>query len=452
MSDKLPEYLVQGEQARLFPVLSTTSKEGRTTSIVLACLAKVDEFGANLMQSIGQRAGVRTKLETYTEVVLKNRPTDSKDRPDGLIILRTGKREWKALVEAKIGSSELEAPQIEKYRRLAKDNGIDAVISISNQFTTTPTSHPIEDVQKSKSRIPVFHWSWMYILTIADLLISQENVADTDQSMLLNELRRFLSHESAGVKGFHRMPKEWVEINRLVSSGGVIPAKSPDATAVVSAWHQETRDLSFILSRMTETHVSERLSRKHQNDLTLRAKDEISALRDNQHLTASLEIPDAAAPLEVTADITRRCIDVGMTLRATEDKVTTKARLNWLLKQIKIDNTDDLFIRLMWPGRNDPTQFPAAILKEDPDKAAEGKDNLAPHSFHVFHSKHLGARFTQQANFITDLEDIVPAFYRDIGSNLTAWKKSAPKIKEDRSSAQDVSTDAIAEDAKGYTP
>lgn len=157
MSDKLPEYLVQGEQARLFPVLSTTSKEGRTTSIVLACLAKVDEFGANLMQSIGQRAGVRTKLETYTEVVLKNRPTDSKDRPDGLIILRTGKREWKALVEAKIGSSELEAPQIEKYRRLAKDNGIDAVISISNQFTTTPTSHPIEDVQKSKSRIPVFH-------------------------------------------------------------------------------------------------------------------------------------------------------------------------------------------------------------------------------------------------------------------------------------------------------
>ncbi len=330
MSDKLPEYLVQGEQARLFPVLSTTSKEGRTTSIVLACLAKVDEFGANLMQSIGQRAGVRTKLETYTEVVLKNRPTDSKDRPDGLIILRTGKREWKALVEAKIGSSELEAPQIEKYRRLAKDNGIDAVISISNQFTTTPTSHPIEDVQKSKSRIPVFHWSWMYILTIADLLISQENVADTDQSMLLNELRRFLSHESAGVKGFHRMPKEWVEINRLVSSGGVIPAKSPDATAVVSAWHQETRDLSFILSRMTETHVSERLSRKHQNDLTLRAKDAISALRDNQHLTASLEIPDAAAPLEVTTDITRRCIDVGMTLRATEDKVTTKARLNWL--------------------------------------------------------------------------------------------------------------------------
>ena len=42
---KLPEIAKQGEEARLFPVLATTSKEGRTTSIVLACLNKVEEFG-----------------------------------------------------------------------------------------------------------------------------------------------------------------------------------------------------------------------------------------------------------------------------------------------------------------------------------------------------------------------------------------------------------------------
>lgn len=52
MTEKLPEYLIQGEQARLFPVLATTSKEGRTTSIVLACLAKIDEFGAALLARV----------------------------------------------------------------------------------------------------------------------------------------------------------------------------------------------------------------------------------------------------------------------------------------------------------------------------------------------------------------------------------------------------------------
>jgi hypothetical protein len=38
--------------------------------------------------------------------------------------------------------------------------------------------------------------------------------------------------------------------------------------------------------------------------------------------------------------------------------------------------------------------------------------HVAPHSFHIFYSKHLTARFAQQTNFIVDLEIIVPAFYR----------------------------------------
>jgi len=208
MSEKLPEYLTQGEPTRLFPVLATTSKEGRTTSIFLACLAKIDEFGASLLNSLGQKVGVRSKIETYTEVVCKNHAPDIKDRPDGLIVLRTGNREWRALVEAKVGSNELIPEQIEKYRQLAKDNAIDCVISISNQFATSPSLHPLQEVQKSRSKIPVFHWSWMYVLTEADLLLNQNSVSDSDQRLLLNELRRFLTHESAGVKGFDRMPKE----------------------------------------------------------------------------------------------------------------------------------------------------------------------------------------------------------------------------------------------------
>ena len=76
--------------------------------------------------------GIRTKIETYTEVVCKNRAPNIKDRPDGLIVVRNGSREWRALVEAEVGSNELIPEQIEKYRQLAKDNAIDCVISISN--------------------------------------------------------------------------------------------------------------------------------------------------------------------------------------------------------------------------------------------------------------------------------------------------------------------------------
>lgn len=452
MSDSLPEYLSQGEQARLFPVLSTTSKEGRTTSIVLACLAKIDEFGASLLNSIGQKVGARSKVETYTEVVCKNRPSHIKDRPDGLIVLRNGSREWRALIEAKVGSNELDAEQLEKYRQLAKDNSIDCVISISNQFATSPLLHPLPEVQKSRSKIPVFHWSWMYILTESDLLLNKDTVSDADQRLLLNELRRFLTHESAGVKGFDRMPKEWGDLNKLVSSGGVISAKSTDAVAVVSAWHQETRDLALILSRMTETNVSERLSRKHKADGATRVKDEVKTLREENLLWSELDVPDAAAPLSILIDMKRRGVDVGMTLRAPEDKVTTKARTNWILRQIKTDLVDDLYLRLMWPGKAEPTQFLVSDIREMPELAERDREHLSPHSFHLFRSKRLGARFTQQSNFIVDIEDMVPQFYRDIGSNLSAWQRRAPKIKEERASADDVSTKAISEDAGDYSP
>lgn len=452
MDEKLPSFLSQGESARLFPVLSTTSKEGRTTSIVLACLAKIDELGRELLASANQRVGSRSRIECYTEIVPDKQLPEAKDRPDGLIVLCVGSREWKAFVETKVGNNELDADQVERYRSLAKNNNVDCVITISNQFATAPEIHPLEQVRKSRSGIPVYHWSWMHVLTTADLLISRNNVADKDQLILLNELRRFLAHESAGVRGFDRMPKEWTDLNKLISSGGVVPAKSKEAITVLDAWHQETRDLSLILSRMTETRVEQKLSRRHMSDPAQRQKDELATLKESHQLCVSLNVPDAAAPLEIVIDLARRCVDVGMTLRAPEDKKSSKARVNWLLRQIKQELVPDLYVRLIWPGTSEPTQHLVSDLRENIEVVNEGKEHLVTTSFLLFESKRLGGRFAQQANFIADIEQIVPAFYGTYGANLSAWKKPAPRLKIDKTEPIDVSTEAISEEADTFEP
>ena len=428
-TQNLPEKVIQGEQARLFSVLSTKSKEGRTTATLLACLTLVHELAKVLLSGVGQRLGARAKISSFTEVVFQNQPDGTNDRPDGLMIVSFGKREWKALIEAKVGAASLQVEQIERYRAIAKDNGIDCVITISNQFATSPDSHPLTEVRRSRSKIPVFHWSWMHILITADLLLSTEVISDNDQKLLLNELHRFLTHESTEVRGFERMPKEWTDLNKLVSSGGVIQASSAEARTVMYAWHQETRNLALVLSRLTETVVGEKLLRKHQADPLQRQKDELAVLKDRFQLGSTLNVDGAAAPVEVVVDLMRRCVDVGMSLRAPEDRKTTKARLNWLLRQIKTENLDDLFVRLHWPRTSEPTQHLISELRENLSICDEGKHHLVTRSFHVFYSKRLGGRFAQQSNFINDLEEIVPEFYGEVGEHLRAWQRPAPRIR-----------------------
>jgi len=313
---ELPGFLKQGEAARLFPVLSTTSKEGRATSILLSCLDKVDEFAAVQLRTLGLRPGKRTSVQSYTEVVFKDSSQKNK-RPDGLIVVSTGVQKKHYLVEAKIGNAGLDASQIESYMRICKEKKLDGVITISNQYSSSPDIHPLEEVRKIKIKVPVYHWSWMSLLTTIDLMISNEEVADSDQILLMNELRRFLSHDSTGVKGFDRMPPEWSEINKTLANQGKLSARSDETQKVVEAWTQEAKDLCLILSRLTNTTVQEKLPATHTKNPEARMKAGINtSARDLEGISALHWAALWSAPtecldylLEVGATIDMRTID-----------------------------------------------------------------------------------------------------------------------------------------------
>ena len=156
--NELPEMLKQGEQARLFPVLADTSREGRIASIFLALLPTIPSLAEAVFGSTGVRVGKRTHVETYTEIVL-NDSSEIKNRPDGLIVVRTAKATWTALVEAKIGKSELDVDQVSRYLEAAKANKIDAVITISNQFVARADLSPLTLPKTVLKKAQLFHWS-----------------------------------------------------------------------------------------------------------------------------------------------------------------------------------------------------------------------------------------------------------------------------------------------------
>jgi hypothetical protein len=439
MSD-LPDFLVSGERARLFPVLADTSKEGRTLSIFLSCLCGVDEMGRSLLASIGKAAGKRSRIEAFTEVVFKRADEGAKCRPDGLLIVTSGKQTWSALIEAKIGGADIDPAQIEAYARLAKDNGIDAVITLSNQFVTRPDLHPVRIAKGLSNHVSLFHWSWMYVLTAATLLLATDEVADTDQQHILREFLRFLRHSSSGVTSFERMNPEWKDLVAGVRAGARLSRTASEVERTVANWHQEVRNLCLIMSRRVEREVNVRLSHAHMTDPVKRLRDDCALMAEDERLECFLKIPDAAAPVRVQADVKTRCVNVGMAMPAPADKVSAKARVNWLLRQLSKIDPADIYVRARWPGKAAPTQATLADLREAPDLLVAPRPKMTPHTLEVILVRDLGARFSGTRTFIEGLEDAVPAFYERVGQNLRAWQPPAPQIKKEGDGVLEEST------------
>lgn len=441
----LPDCIERADRARLFPILAETSKEGRTLSIFLATLAAVREFRANLLGSIGQRIGPATKARTYSEVTFKcARGERDLGRPDGLIVLDTYGRRWTALVEAKVGKASISSEQLERYLELAKKNRIDAVITISNQFSAVPQHHPVRLNPAKYKGVQLFHFSWMHILTEADLLTVNRNVDDDDQAYMLSEFRRFISHESAGVQGFAQMPAAWPEVVGKVQAGGTLQ-RTAEVGEVAEAWMEESRDLCLILSRQLKRLVCQKLSRAAIADQQVRFTDDVNGLCNGHALETALIVPDTAGPIQVKADLQRRSVLVSMSLRAPEDRVSSKARLGWLLRQIPAQTDGNVHIRCHWPGTSPSTQFRLAELRESPDRVEEGKGKMKLLGFDVVWVADLGRRFEQRKTFIDELEKAVPAFYDAIGQHLRAWQPQAPRISEERAQPVDVTPAAISE-------
>lgn len=446
---KKPKCVKRGERARLFPILSETSKEGRTCSIFLATMMAVRKLSSQLLGSVGQRIGSTAKIHTYTEIEFECAPRE-KDlgRPDGLIVVDVGSRRWTALIEAKVGRSEIEAEQLNRYLQQAKQNKIDAVITISNQFSSFPQHHPLAKEIRNTKGVELYHWSWMKILTEAELLYRNEEILDADQALILNEFRRFISHESSGVQGFDRMPASWTELVKSVQSGASISRKGA-VEEVAEAWQQECRDLCLILSRQLQCEVSQRLSRAAALDPAKRFEEDVAALLTQQRLAISLVIPGAASDLDVVADLKTRNIFISMGLAAPGDKKGNQARLRWLLRQIPDETGDDVHVRCRWPTTSPDTQESVPAWRNDVALVDVGKGKMKCHSFEVLKIVEVGTRFGSQKPFIDVLEAEVPKFYEEIGQNLRAWTPRAPRINEGRDKAENVSPSAISEDAEG---
>lgn len=427
----LPEFLSSGDEARLFPVLAETSKEKRVASIFLAVMTQIPAVSQEVLGTVGVRVGKRTKVQAFTEVVFRDKAI-SANRPDGLIVVNTGRATWSALVEAKVGKNDLEPDQVQRYIEVARSQGIDAVITISNQFVAKADQSPVSVPKTMLRKVGLFHWSWAWLATTCEILGYQEAVTDSEQSYLLAQLSDFLAHPATGVERFTQMAAEWKETVQAVSNDEKLKKSAKSVEDVAASWIAEERDLCLHMSSHVGTQVQATVERKLIDDPTGRLKKQIDTMVESYTLNSALRVPDCASDIEVCADLARKTLSCSMTVKAPLDRKSTKARLNWLLRML-IEEDDRLLVRAHWPGRSAPTTKSVGLLRDEPDLIQTDNADMVPHSFEVLLVEATGKRFSGRKTFIEDLERVVSEFYDLVGVNLKTWQAAPPKPVKARS-------------------
>ncbi len=433
MSNDRPDYFERGERARLIPTVADTNKEERALSILLSALVSVHEFRQAMLHSLSVRVGSRAQLEAWTEVVFKKSKKDQDtkgSRPDGALILDTGKKQWKALIEAKVGTEEVGENQLSSYVEKAKENNFDAVITITNQFAALPDHHPVKLPKKTTKSIDIYHWSWTYAITQAELLLQSDGIDDGDQRYILSEVVEYFNDKNSGKIGFTSMNKEWKDLVSKFRNNSSISKSSVEVINTVSSWHQEQRELCLKMWTLIGEKAEVKLPRAHKNDPIQRLTDDCQSLANDKKLTTIIQIPNAASDLIVTASLVPRTITCSMRLDAPKDKVRSSAKLNWLLRQIPDGLNNDFHIKAFRPGRAPDTDKPINDLKQDPDLIEAENSSAPPSSFEIFYTLDLAGKFQGNRVFIEQLEVAVPFFYEKVGQHLRAWVAPPPKVKK----------------------
>ncbi|GAA3149678.1 hypothetical protein JOF29_005187 [Kribbella aluminosa] len=413
-------------QARLIPtsgINGADEQERRATSALLAVMSSVREFGRVLTQPLGAPAG---QLETYIEV-----PFQLGERrlyPDGVLRARRGQKEWTALVEVKTGVNALDAEQLEAYLDIAREQGFDAVVTISNEIPAIAGMHPTKVDKRKLKRVALYHWSWSMILAEAVLQKEHRGVADPDQAWILGELIRYLEHPRSGALQFDDMGPSWVATREAVASGTLRPGDKC-APEVAGRFDALLRYVSLQLGRKLGDDVTPALARKELADPALRSQALVQSMSTQGILQGAINIPNAVGQLVVTADLRAGMVTCHVDIAAPRDGRAT-TRVNWLLRQLRHAPDSTRLEAFVMHGRGPGTaellravRDQPALLIEDPKKELR--------SFRIALGSPLGSkRGRGRGSFIDSVENAIDTFYGDIVQDLRAWTAAPPRLRE----------------------
>jgi hypothetical protein len=412
--------------ARLIPAgkMRQEEQETRATSTLLAVMPVVPDFGHGLLAELKAPRG---QISTFTEVRLKD-GSGKTHIPDGAIVVERGKTRWSCLVEVKTGRAKMDADQVGRYLDMARQHEFDAVLTISNQIRSDSTTLPYDVDKRKVGKIKVRHVSWWRILTEAIVQHRFRGVSDPEQAWLLNELIRYLDDPRSGAGGFEGMGDQWVAV-RDAARHGTLRASDEGAQAVAARWEQFVEYLCLHLSQ--ELGVDVKHLRPRKKNASERVAETTKELADAGTLGRSIRVPEAVGPIAISADLRARLVTTSVDVGAPKDKKRAKAKINWILRQLK-DAPDDLRIDVRFASTRKTASELVGDCRDAPERLLLSDDpGRDPREFILARSLPMGKKAgLDRGSFAAEIRKQATDFYRDLVQNLRPPPTEAPKLPE----------------------
>lgn len=422
-------------EVRLFPTIRVSSEreaELRATASLLATIRAVSEFGRTIVKLAGGPAG---RLYCFTEVPFQlGKDTGQAPeylRPDGVLTVERGKTRWDALVEVKVGAADLEQDQVDRYHRLAKQERLQALITVSNQPARADGSPPVN--LDGRRNIPVVHFSWERLLSEAHVLSRKKEVSDPDQKWMLDEWIRYVEDPDSRIIVAPDLGPKWGEVLSAAKTS-TLSSLSPELQDVARSWVGYLGKAALRLRAKLGVNVEVRMSRKERKNSEFQATNAVNA--QEGILTGILRVPDAAGDITIKVILPSQSVQYILQIAApTEGWQVT--RVNWLSRQLGEDRlpTGELAVSADWTIRGLTTTVGARDFLEDTNRLCLDKAGASvprdanPRSFQVVWTRALNkGRGRSNAPVLKGISDGLEEFYHGVVQNIVPFVPKAPRL------------------------
>ena len=397
---------------KLIPMFKQT--ERKLLSVFLSLLSVSPQIRGVFLKQCGFNSGTTSQFSAAMEVSFQSSQV-SDVRPDGLIACQKGKTNWAAFIEAKSDKNTIRVDQINSYLELAKQTGVENIITISNEFARVPSEPPYHvDGKKSRS-LNVLHFAWSDIRTSLELARCNLELSVAEDA-LLRECLEFFWHEKSGILTYDAMPEVWPNFVEAASTALGFNSNVKGFTDVIYGWQQERRDLCSKLTHLAGDEVELRHRAGVRSTEQDRTRLDRQDLANNYILHAQYHFKQAKLGIDVELNLHASRMIATMGVPVPEGK-GARASITWLSRLFTEAPFDGANLFIDWPGRGRDVELTVQDFLREPEIVLDGQ-KAAPKAVSLILSRHGVRNFKSRKKVVIDLEEMVTSVARygiDVG-------------------------------------